>query len=343
MPRSLLALIATLFVALLAVACAAPRVTTQPPTPTPFASAATPSPSPHTGAGGEMVFVADIPAFGPTIFRTDAASGDVVKLTDGESPAWSPDGSRIAFARTDAAGLSGIWLMDPDGGSQVRLVDGFAPAWSSDGTVIAFSRSTIDEGDLLVMKADGSGVTGLPGGLDHVWSPVGPQVLTVIGTAQPHIVIVNEDGSIAARLADGKQPAWSPDGSRVAYVGWSAPSRIQVLTVATGADVAIGSLVDYPYGPAWSPDGSRVAYVGWQGDLYVAPVDGGDTLRLTNGLKAAGRPVWSPDGALIALPVAATQFGATVTDIWLVPIDKSGGRQFTTTGNASAPAWRPAP
>lgn len=68
---------------------------------------------------------------------------DVQKVTDGEDPNWSPDGSKIAYEYKDD-----IWMMDSDGTNKVQLTEGKdgdgIPVWSPDGKKIAFSRNNGD-------------------------------------------------------------------------------------------------------------------------------------------------------------------------------------------------------
>ena len=54
---------------------------------------------------------------------------------DNWSPAWSPDGSRIAFASTREGGTLSLWTMAPDGSDLRRVTDGHGeyPDWSPDG------------------------------------------------------------------------------------------------------------------------------------------------------------------------------------------------------------------
>ena len=65
--------------------------------------------------------------------RTDGSQRRQLTTAGGFDPAWSPDGSQLAFARRDS-----IWLMDASGGSQRRVAVGSEPAWSPDGTRLSY-------------------------------------------------------------------------------------------------------------------------------------------------------------------------------------------------------------
>ena len=89
------------------------------------------------------------------------------QLTDTDAhdafPAWSPDGSRIAFISNREGGRNWeIYVMDADGGNQERLtytdaIDG-PPSWSPDGTRIVFESDRDGDFELYVMAADGTDV-----------------------------------------------------------------------------------------------------------------------------------------------------------------------------------------
>jgi hypothetical protein len=85
-------------------------------------------------------------------------------IASGASPAWSPDGSRIAFVRGDPSAPDleegEVWVVNADGSDPVQITDdgGRKPslAWSSDGTRILHSRQTLQRCDIVSVAANGS-------------------------------------------------------------------------------------------------------------------------------------------------------------------------------------------
>jgi TolB protein len=91
----------------------------------------------------------------------DVATGRQTTITHGEahSPAWSPDGRRIAFAGPCCEDSNGaIYVVDADGSNLHRLTSGFdaAPAWSPDGTSLVFSRQADIYPDVWIVRSDGT-------------------------------------------------------------------------------------------------------------------------------------------------------------------------------------------
>jgi Tol biopolymer transport system component len=200
-----------------------------------------------------------------------SAATALTKLTAANAvssiPAWSPDGSKIAFDSeraldgSDAANTNfthNIWVMNADGSGATPLtkltahpVFGGQPAWSPDGSKVAYSSSraldgsdaanTNNTGNIWVVSADGSGapLTKLTAvsadSFDPAWSPDGSKVVCASRRALDgsdaantnrtfNLWVVNADGTGATSLtkltaanASSRGPTWSPDGSKIFF------------------------------------------------------------------------------------------------------------------------------
>src|SRR5262245_66163706 len=75
-------------------------------------------------------------------------------------PAWSPDGTKIAFSRSDGRRYQ-ISVMNEDGSDPVQITQGDTSAsdaaWSPDGSRVAFTRCSAGSCDLYVMNLEGTG------------------------------------------------------------------------------------------------------------------------------------------------------------------------------------------
>jgi DNA-binding CsgD family transcriptional regulator len=233
-----------------------------------------------------------------------------------EQPAWSPDGTKIAFTRGTSryVGSSDIYVAGADGSAVTRLTNlsgnEIRPTWSPDGSRIAFLYDT----SLWVMNADGSAVTMIYGSTDlgisaPSWSPVGSRIV-FHGYSYDHngrrasdIFTVNDDGSQLTRLtndpANDALPAWSPDGARIAFV------RAPVGTTSVYGEIHVmnadGSnqvkLADNGTEPAWSPDGGTIAFTRRTSsdlEIFSVGVDGTNEVNLTNSPSDESSPAWQP-------------------------------------------------
>ena len=218
-------------------------------------------------------------------------------------PAWSPDGTKIAFIGSDFDNEDDIFIMDADGSNIVRLTDDpgrdYDFAWSPDGNQIAFvSTRANDHGDIFVINIDGSGLRQLTHSDKH-----------------------------------SKNPAWSPDGSRILF---DHDFEVAVID-RSGSNMRILTQIDdgWSESPSWSPDGSRIAFtVGVEmnderkwAQLFVALADGSGMLQLTNSKNEHARPVWSPSGDQIALRISDGSTGKFYP--WVINSDGSALHQIS--------------
>jgi Tol biopolymer transport system component len=208
--------------------------------------------------------------------------------------AWSPDGSKLAFAGSAVGGP--IHVVDAVGSGRARVTDGafdHSPAWSPDGGRIAFSRSAgigLPE-YLYLVRADGTGLERLgPQGAAPAWSPEGGRVafwqrvpegvqLAVYGFADAQVRVLTRP-----LPAFSGEPRWSPDGTRLLVTVCSpfGACRIEVAV----ADGTVVSRIATGGDPAWSPDGTRIAFSTRRGcaaaGIFVTRADGTALRRITS-------------------------------------------------------------
>jgi Tol biopolymer transport system component len=194
----------------------------------------------------------------------DSLTGHVKDTTSNFHPAWSPDGTKIAFASTRDTNPE-IFVMDPNGSNIVRLTNNAAddaqPAWSPDGSKIAFATNRDGNDEIYVMNANGSGQANL----------------------------TNHAGSDLA-------PAWSPDGTKIAFQSDRQTNGAVWVMDADGSNpvrLTSPSPSSAAGAPGWSPDGTRIVYE-QDGDIWVMNVDGSRQIRMTSGFWRDGLPRWRP-------------------------------------------------
>lgn len=182
--------------------------------------------------------------------RRQLDTGDYIALY----PAWSKDGSMLAFSGETTDPLDLITIA-PDGAGLEQITSGeardFTPAWSPDGNQITFARDIEGRGQgaVYVANADGAAarsITSPPRGASDgfpQWSPDGTKILFVRGRQGSgdiptfnEIWVVNIDGSGERQLTFGpvdSGASWSPDGTKIVY------SHSEVAAFVTGGQLWI--------------------------------------------------------------------------------------------------------
>ena len=256
-----------------------------------------PLPPPPTTSMSRIAFAA-FPNGGIRVMRADGLGSRTLTDAPGDwNPAWSPDGSRIAFDRNSgSSSRADIYIMNADGTGLRPLTGGdwfdARPAWSPDGRKIAFYR----DGAINVMNGDGSGVTKLTdGGAYPSWSPDGSSIAFWSGQSGSRAVyVMNADGSGRTQITNdtlnASNPSWSPDGQSIAFQGEGGI----FISSADGSNVVRIALNGQT--PVWSPDSRMILYE-WFG-LNVISIDGGGMTRRGSGFT----PAWSPMGTVPPAP-----------------------------------------
>jgi TolB protein len=278
------------------------------------------------GTNGRIVFVTDRDGV-PEIYTSNPDGSDPVNLTQTRiaeaDPAFSPDGSKIAFTRAGVQN-NDIWVMNADGSGQVAITGGEGvdsqPAWSPDGSQIVYvSNHTIPS-------------TG--------------------GTTGPELFIKNANGSGTERqvtngTAASEAPAWSPLGDQIAYQN-NATTGYDIYTIAPTVTMGTGTLrsaneVNQNYQhPSWSPDGARIAFERGTGtavgdttkEIWTMNADGASPVQITKNSFYDVDPTYSPDGTRLAFESNGGQ-GAE-TDREIETVAPTPGAPATNITNTAA-------
>jgi TolB protein len=233
-------------------------------------------------------------------------------------PALSPDGTKVAFART-RDGNTDIYVMNEDGSGVRRLTTSpapdYHPTWSPDGTRIAFESMRNGSADIYVMNADGSDQVNLTNdpSLDGspTWSPDGRSIVfESYRSGDSELYRMRADGSHVRRLThspgESTDPAWSPDGKTIAFSS---------------------SRYGFPRLFVMNPDGT--------GQIMVSPPPSKLGPGVQGEMWMDASPTWSPNGALLAF--ATTRSGTM--QIWAMRPGGEPAAALTDLGSNGSPSW----
>ena len=265
--------------------------------------------------------------------RNDASGANEA---DDDGPAWSPDGTRLAFLSTrDHLGDSDedreLYVIDSDGTSERRLTENrlaeYSPDWSPDGSRIAFIRRLPAGTAIFEVEADGGErrVTQAQAGFDVSldWSADGTRLLVTrvdVNASRPtsDVYAIDPDGGGETRLTatpgvDG-DAVTSPDGRKLAFVSdrdrngpclshdcTGFATELYAADAEGGAQRRLTRTNAVELFPAWSPDGSRLVFARIRNDrddyeLYTINADGTCETQLTDNDAWDWMPAWTGSG-----------------------------------------------
>jgi dipeptidyl aminopeptidase/acylaminoacyl peptidase len=246
------------------------------------------------------------------------------KASDG-SPAWSPDGKRIAFvSKREDDKAAQIYVMPVDGGEPERLTDMplsvSSPKWFPDGTRIAF--------------------------VSHVIA--GQETLEATKKA----VEAREKNKVKARATENRLyrfwDHWLTDGEypRIFVVDVVTKKVVDLLPGSKrifGLDEGSGSYDISPDGAwiAFEANSAPEPYRVWNPDIFLVPVSGGEPKNLTAGNPAEDKnPVFSPDGRSLAYGVEKKADGwPDQTRLAVLDLASGATRVLTEDFDNSAGGW----
>jgi len=225
-------------------------------------------------------------------------------VTFGWKPSWSPDGNRLAFAKSPG---QGIRIFDLESEETNDLVPtGKDPAWSPDGRFIAYveepGTSYVSEEVWIVRLPDGTPQKVMDGGYPG-WSPDG-KTLFAHSRKQKKVLALDVDRldsepTVFSEHPRSWYPAISPDGIAIAS---GVRGALVVVDRESGEE-----MLRWPTPgnrgllPAWSPDGKKIGFGGFLDSnlgLWVLDVENRTAIQVVRGRYTM--PEWSPDGTRLA-------------------------------------------
>jgi len=236
-------------------------------------------------------------------------TADESLISASSTPAWSPDGSRLALETyqtcytnngADACTQTGYSVLVDLNANQLGRA-GLYPVWSPDGSEIASEPAT--SGCVVVRDAAGRRLrwnpraAGLPSGACPLprWAPDGRWVAAE--SRRGVLYLVPRRGGKAHKVASANDLSWSPDGSRLAL--W----RGDALYLARGDGTHPSRLAKHADTASlwWSPTGSWLAFTDTY-RLWIATRDGRHLREIADDtdIPAFGSLYWSPNGQWIA-------------------------------------------
>src|SRR5215472_9869757 len=196
-----------------------------------------------------------------SLWRVAAPSGEPRQLTRGRAdtaPAWSPDGTSVAFLRAQD-GPPQLWLLPSGGGEAEQLttlpLGAGTPVWSPDGSKIAFGAavdSRADAGEDEKARASRASAPIVTDRLDYQADGTG-----LLRTIRQHLHVLDLATKQCRQVTSGDWsaggPAWSPDSAKLAFSAATAPDadlnfRAPVYVLDVSDVAATPDLVGLPDG-----------------------------------------------------------------------------------------------
>src|SRR5215813_10536554 len=259
-----------------------------------------------------------------------------------------------------------IWMAPVAGGDAVQLTrtgKDSSPKWSPDGKTIAFLSARGGESQVYLLPLEGGeahAVSKLSSGADMVkWSPDGKTILFT-SSVFPGCVTRSspQNNDDACNKKRDEENERNPVKAHVAehllyrhWTHWNEGKRSHVFVIASDGsgeakDLTVGANYDVPPDQRgddsdirFSPDSKEICFTAvtdkveatsTNGDLFVVPVGGGETKRITSQPGFDGNPVYSPDGKYIAYHAQLT--AGYEADRWRVMLyDRNSGQSQNLT------------
>ncbi len=229
------------------------------------------------------------------------------------APAWSPDGTRIAYSLITRHS------------NNIKNIDLYEFNFTSNTVRMLSSRKGINSG--------------------AAYSPDGKKIaVTMSYLGNPEIFLLDLATQAVAKITHSfgfdVDPTWSPDGKRLAFVSSRTGVPMVFTTKSDGSGVQRLTFAGrYNATPTWSPKGNKIGFAGWiqkNFDIFIMNPDGTTIERLTKDQGNNEDPYFSPDGNFVTF--SSNRTGQK--NIYVMNIDGTFVKRLTYgLGNCVTPKW----
>jgi len=293
------------------------------------------------------------------LWLVDAKGERLRQLTDGawrdSNPAWSPDGTRIAFVsnRSGSSQIHVVWVDTRESLQLTRVErDPSNLRWSPDGRLVGFTMRLLDESPLLPVKLPKTpkGAQLAKGAVIVDRTTWGQDGVGPVSKGHVHVFAVDASvGGTPRQVTRGDYGHagydWSRDGRTLYVSGIRKPdaeylrndSEIYAVSVETGEAKTLTDRSGPDTNPAVSPDGRWIAYTGFDqkdytnhvSSLYLMDAGGGGKRLLAGGLPSSPTDLaWAADGT--GVHYSMQERGEQ--NVYVVPIREGAAPRKLTTG-----------
>ena len=255
------------------------------------------------------------------------------------SPAFSPDGKRVAYQKFIPGGFHDIWLMDADGKNQTQLTTDpgseVFPTWfpQSDRVAFLYNETNSRKGPHSLRSIEiqtGREDVILNPTLEVSFPQLAPDGKTFAFNSTSdgvtNIWTISLDGGQPRQLtfSNGSMgfPRWSPDGQLIAFEATEGDnSHIMIIPRDGGEPRQLTFGAGQSFSGGWSPDGSKISFAGYRNgvwNIWWVAREGGREKQVTNNTRLSAfirYPVWSPLGNLIVYEYAEVKGNIWITDL----------------------------